>query len=79
MWNGILCSRCAHVVGATEFEKCAGMKARKPGRHIMFPCGRSLVELTRVMEGDTGIEDSTGDLAVGGLDLPSNLVDAGQI
>ncbi|GMH45559.1 hypothetical protein BSKO_13516 [Bryopsis sp. KO-2023] len=71
VWNGILCSRCAHVVGATEFEKCAGMKVRKPGRHIIFPCGRSLLELTRLMEEIMGMKTFAGDLTVETIEIPA--------
>ena len=42
--NGILCARCGYVVGCTEFEKCAGMRMRKPGKHIQFSDGRSLLD-----------------------------------
>ena len=42
--NGILCARCGYVVGSTEFEKCAGMRMRKPGKHIYFADGCSLLE-----------------------------------
>ena len=50
--NGILCARCGYVVGCTEFEKCAGMRMRKPGKHIHFADGRSLLEHTLKMRAD---------------------------
>lgn len=49
VWNGILCARCSHVIGPTEFEKCAGAKVRKPGKNIKFSNNKSLLQLTQLM------------------------------
>lgn len=61
VWNGIVCGKCSHVMGPTEFEKCAGARVRKPGKHIIFSNHKSLLELTRTMSRHMGTAIKTGE------------------
>lgn len=60
VWNGILCGRCSHVIGPTEFEKCAGAKVRKPGKNIKFSNDKSLLQLTQMMAKTIGASKTAG-------------------
>ncbi len=43
--TGILCSRCGQLVGATEFEQCAGSGLRRPCENIYTADNTSLQDL----------------------------------
>ena len=55
-WSGILCSRCARVVGLSGFRRCAGDPDGRPVDHIYVSSGYTLHSLAMRLGPDLLIE-----------------------
>lgn len=64
--TGILCSRCSQLVGATEFEQCAGSGLRRPCENIYTAENLTLQDL--LVQADKIMLDRAN--SVQGADMP---------